>query len=135
MTHKLLAKIKPTYVSVGVTQPYPGTAFHDKYLKNPIPKEQYSKLIRLDPPEEYRMSKHNINFNSLLYSWQFKYGIYTPLETNIFKADRRYWAAVLRSRRKLAYLEYLIKELILTPIKYAKFWLIYLLNQLNIIGR
>jgi hypothetical protein len=126
MSYKLLAQIKPTYISVGATQPYPGTAFYDKYLKAPIPKEQYSKLDRLNPPEEYRMSKHNINFNTLLHWWWIKYGIYTPFETNIFKADRRYWMAVRRSSRKLAYLVFLIKEFTITPLSYIKFWLRFL---------
>ncbi len=123
MSYKLLARIKPTYISVGVTQPYPGTAFYDKYLKAPIPKEQYWRLDRLNPPEEYRMSKHNINFNTLLNSWWIKYGIYAPIEMNMFKADRQYWMAVLRSKRKLAYLDFLLKELVITPIIYADFWL------------
>lgn len=122
MSHKLLAQIKPTFLSVGVTQPYPGTPFHDKYLKAPVPKEHYSKLDRLNPPEEYRMSKHNLDFNTLLHRWEIKYGIYTPLETNIFRADRRYWMTVFRSRRKFAYLDFLVKELIITPIVYADFW-------------
>ena len=123
MSHKLLAQIKPTYISVGAVQPYPGTAFYDKYLKAPIPKEQYSKLDRLNPPEEYRMSQHNINFNTLLHRWWIKYGIYTPLETNFFKADRRYWMTVFKSKRKLAYLDFLLKELVITPISYANVWL------------
>lgn len=126
MSHKLLAQIKPTYISVGATQPYPGTAFYDKYLKSPIPKEQYSKLDRFDSSEEYRMSKHNINFNTLLLRWWIKYGTFTPIETNIFKADRRYWMAVLRSSRKLAYMDFLIKELIITPLFYIRRWLKFL---------
>lgn len=122
MSHKLLGRIKPTYVSVGVTQPYPGTQFYEKYLKVPIPKEQYSTLCRLAPSEEYRMSRHKIDFNHLLHQWQIKYWIQAPVEISIFKADKRYCLALLRSPRKIDYLMAFIKELCKMPLVYVRYW-------------
>lgn len=130
LSHRLLAQIKPTYISVGVTQPYPGTVLYDKYLKAPISKEEYCKLSRLIPPEEFRVSRHTINLNILLKKWQKRYGINTPLETNIFKADLRYWAAILRSTKKPAYFLCFIVELIKEPIKWLLKQLFYSLNSL-----
>jgi radical SAM superfamily enzyme YgiQ (UPF0313 family) len=127
LTHELLAKIKPTYTSVGVTQPYPGTECYSKFLSAPITKEEYHNLNRLNPPEEYRMSKHRLNFQKLLLSWQLKYGIYTPLEINMFRTDNRYWSKIIKSHRRRAYLIYFLKEMFIIPfILYIKYSLLYL---------
>lgn len=127
LTHELLAKIKPTYTSVGVTQPYPGTECYTKFLSAPITKEEYHNLNRLNPPEEYRMSKHRLNSQKLLLNWQLKYGIYTPLETNMFRADGRYWSKIIKSHRRWAYLIYFLKDMFIIPfILYIKYSLLYL---------
>lgn len=129
-THELLAKIKPTYISVGVTQPYPGTEFYNKFLHVKINKKEYCNLNRLSPPEVYRMSKHRLDLQQLLLSWQLKYGIYTPFEKNIFQANHRYWSKIIKSRRRWAYLVYFLKEIFIIPfILYIKYSYIYLKSR------
>ena len=118
LTRKLLATIKPTYTSVGVTQPYPGTDIY-KMLEKPISKEDYGELDRISPPEKYRFSKHKYNLKRLLFLWHLKYGVMTPFEKSLYRADRYYWAKILGSNRKWAYVRYLFKELIVTPLYYV----------------
>ena len=115
LTRKLLGRIKPTYTSVGITQPYPGTDIY-KMLDKPIFKQDYGELDRIFPLEKYRFSKHKYNLKRLLFFWQLKYGAVTPFEKSLYRADRYYWAKILRSKRKWAYLRYLLKELIVTPL-------------------
>ena len=70
LTQELLKKIKPAYISIGVTQPYPGTEFYRKFLNVPVTKNDYHKFSRLNPPDEYRMSEHRLNFKQLMFKWQ-----------------------------------------------------------------
>jgi len=127
MTRKLLATIKPTCISVGVTQPYPGTECYNKFLNVTIVTDEYHNLNRLSPPEEYRMSKHRLDLQKLLLNWQFKFGIYVPFEINMFQADRRYWSKILKSRRRFAYLIYFLTDMFIFPfIFYLKFSYKYL---------
>jgi anaerobic magnesium-protoporphyrin IX monomethyl ester cyclase len=121
LTHDLLARIKPTWTSVGVTQPYPGTKFYKNYIKAGITKEDYKKLSRLEPPEEYRMAKHKIKLNKLLLAWQLKYQIYTPLETSMYKADERYWLKIIKSPRRWSYLLFILREMVVMPLQYVRY--------------
>ena len=111
LTKELLTKIKPTYISVGVTQPYPGTEFYDKFISGPISKENYHKLNRTTPPEEYRMSNYKYNLRDLLFRWNLKYGISIPFEINIFHTDRRYWSKIFNSQQKFNYMVCIIKDI------------------------
>lgn len=128
LTQKLLDTIKPTYTSVGMTQPYPGTEIY-KLLEKPIPKQDYGKLNRLFPTEEYRFSKHTFNLKRLLFSWYIKYGIVTPFEKSLYRASRNYWTKILGSNRKWAYIRFLLKELIVTPLYYVIFLRSYLMTR------
>jgi len=129
LTHELLAKIKPTYISVGITQPYPGTECYSKFLNVPITKEEYCDLNRLNPPEKYRMSKHRLNLQKLVTSWHLKYGVYVPFEKSMFQADYRYWSKITKSPRRWRYLAYFLKEMfIFSFLRYIKYSLFYLMT-------
>jgi radical SAM superfamily enzyme YgiQ (UPF0313 family) len=95
-TMRLLARIRPTIVLVGVTQPYPGTEI-SRNLGRPIAREEYHQLSRLMPPEKFRLSSHRQDLHKLLFSWQLRYGIVTPVETSFFRADWRYWSRLWHS--------------------------------------
>ncbi len=116
MTDNLLKEINPTFVSIGVTQPYPGTMFFERYIKTTIKKEAYKTLNRLLPSDEYRMAAHTIPLQKLLYYFQFKYGVYTPIETSVFQTDRRYWKKIFSSHRKTQYLFSFMKMMIFASI-------------------
>ena len=125
LTHRLLNTIKPTYTSVGVTQPYPGTDIYSRMGKT-ICKREYAKLNRLSPPEEYRLSNHKYNLKRLLFSWFLKYSIITPIEKSFFKADNRYWSKILESENRWAYMLYLIKDIVIVFLQYIAFFRFYL---------
>jgi anaerobic magnesium-protoporphyrin IX monomethyl ester cyclase len=112
-THDLLAEIKPTYVSMSVAQPYPGTPMHDRFLSRPLRREEYSSLGRVDPPEVARMAAHRLDFGDLRRQWRRQYGFSKSLERSLFQADRRYWRLILGSSRGPSYLVYAIKLLLL----------------------
>jgi len=112
MTDKLLKDINPTYVSIGVTQPYPGTMFFEKYIKKPIKREDYKNLNRLLPSNDYRMAYHSVPLQKLLYYFQFKFRAYTPVEISVLKSDRRYWKKIVCSPRRFQYLQSFIKIMI-----------------------
>lgn len=130
LTHRLLETIRPTFTSVGVTQPYPGTDTY-KRLGKAIRKEDYANLNRLFPPEDYRLSKHKLNLERLLFSWFRKYGIVAPIEKSLFKADRQYWMKILRSKKRWKYLFFLIKDICVTFVHYIAFFRYYLKPQRN----
>jgi radical SAM superfamily enzyme YgiQ (UPF0313 family) len=115
MTDKLLKDIKPTIVGLGVTQPYPGTMFFEEYITKSLKKEDYKNLNRLLPSDDYRMAYHSVPLQKLLYHFQFKYGIYIPIEISILKSDHRYWKKILCSRRKFQYLYSFIKMMFAAP--------------------
>ncbi len=117
LTHKLLAKIRPSYLTIGVTQPYPGTEFYNKFLNKPISNEKYHLFDRQYPPEEYRMAKHKLNLEKLERSWMLKYDLYTPVEISMFKANSNYWVKIILSYRKWAYLVSFFKECLISPFQ------------------
>ena len=125
LTHELLGKIKPTYTSIGVTMPYPGTEIC-KALPRPIRKEDYGKFARTLPPEEYRMCAHKHNLKRLLFSWFLRYGIVAPFEKSLFDADARYWRKILGSKHRWACALYLAKDISLTFLHYFAFFRHYL---------
>ena len=130
LTHRLLKKIKPTYVSVSVTQPYPGTEFHDKYLATPITKQEYDKLDRLNPPERTRIATHKLNLAKLELAWQLRYGACGPIDWNIFKTDSRYWKRIIRSNRRWSYLAYFITQIFIRAfLRRIKYTYIYLTKK------
>jgi radical SAM superfamily enzyme YgiQ (UPF0313 family) len=115
LTDRLLQEIDPTIVSVGVTQPYPGTMFCEKYIKKTLTKEDYRNLNRLLPSDEYRMAEHRVSLQKLLYHFQFKYGTYVPIEFSALKSDRRYWKKIITSKRRFEYLWSFLKMMIAVP--------------------
>ena len=128
LTEKLLAEIKPTYISIGVTQPYPGTDIY-KGLAKPITKQDYAKLSRLFPEEEYRLSSHKLDLEKLLFSWFIKYGIVTVFERCLFKADWKYWRKIFNSEHRLAYAYYLLRDVLLAPLHYLSYLKLYLAGR------
>ena len=115
MTDKLLKDINPTIVGLGVTQPYPGTMFFEEYIKKSLKKEDYKCLNRLLPSNDYRMAYHSVPLQKLLYYFQFKYGVYTPIEISVLHCDRRYWKKIVYSPRKFQYAYSFIKMMIAAP--------------------
>ncbi|MDO8872374.1 MAG: radical SAM protein [Methanoregula sp.] len=115
MTDTLLKEINPTFVSVGVTQPYPGTMFFEKYIKKPIGREDYKNLNRLLPSDDYRMAYHSVSLQKLLYYFQFKFGVYTPFEISVLKSDRRYWKKIVCSPRRFQYVYSFFRMMIAAP--------------------
>ncbi len=118
-TRRLLSKIQPTYVSVGVTQPYPGTEIF-RNLAEPVGREEYCQMSRLLPSPKFRLSDHRLDLHRLLFSWQLRYGIITPFEVSFFRADGRYWTHLLNSRHRSRYLWYLLKDNVVTPARFLK---------------
>jgi radical SAM superfamily enzyme YgiQ (UPF0313 family) len=130
LTEQLLDRIRPTTVSIGATQPYPGTELYRTCLKNAIPREDYRKLSRLVPPEEFRMAAHHLSLQDLLYRWQFRFGVYVPVEYGVLKTDRRYWKKILSSGRRLQYILYFLKMILVVPaLEYGYMWMKYRLNR------
>lgn len=130
LTEKLLAEIRPTVTSIGVTQPYPGTDIY-KQLNRPISKLDYAKLSRLFPAEEYRLGSHALNLEKLLFSWLRRYGAVSPFESSLFKADHGYWKRLMTSEHKLAYAWYLMKDVLLAPLHYLAYLRMYLLGNIK----
>lgn len=118
LTRELLDAIRPTFTSVGVTQPYPGTAFYRDHCRS-ISRHEYHKLSRLLPDEEFRMAAHDLDLRKLLYDWLFRYQVYTPLDRSMFQAAPEYWGRLWRSRRRWAYLRAFAVELVRSPIAYV----------------
>lgn len=119
LSHKLLARIRPTYVSIGLTQPYPGTTIY-KNLGIKIDRRDYHLLDREFPPEEFRLSAHKIKMPKLLYDWQLKYGTFTLFEKSMISAGFAYWKTILLSKNRLKYLGYLLMSFTRTPLSYLK---------------
>jgi anaerobic magnesium-protoporphyrin IX monomethyl ester cyclase len=119
-TVNLLDSIKPTYTSIGMTQPYPGTMFYEKYIQ-PVPKSEYITLNRLEPAEKFRMADHKIPLYDLLLWFQFRYGQYSPVEWSVLKTDRSYWDKLIHSKRKWQYLFSFLKLTVLDSL--YEYWI------------
>lgn len=108
VTEELMDEIRPTYTSIGVTQPYPGTPFYTLAGFN-IPKEEYYLLDREVPSDGLRMAKHDLNLRKKLFEWQFKYKVYSAFPNSTYWMNFRFWRQVFRSKRKMQYLKYHVK--------------------------
>lgn len=118
-TMRLLKLIRPTYIVISVTQPYPGTEIY-RNLGRPIAREEYCQLSRVLPPEKFRLSSHSRDLHKLLFFWQLKYGTLTPVEVSFFKADRRYWSHLWHSAHRWRYFAYLVRENALMPLRFLR---------------
>lgn len=116
MTANLLKEIKPTYISVGATQAYPGTPLYES-LGCKIPKEKYGKLARISPSEDFHFASHKLNLDKLVFSWQFKYGSLAFFEESLFRAEMNYWIKIFKSNNRFKYLGFIVKDVITTPFK------------------
>lgn len=125
LTHELLARIRPTFTSIGVTMPYPGTEIA-RGLPRPIGREDYGKFNRIFPPEEYRLSAHRRNLSRLLFSWFLRYGVVAPVEWSLFSADVRYWTQLASSRHRWRYLLFFVKDIPMNFLRYLAFFRHYL---------
>lgn len=119
LSHQLLERIRPTYVSVGLTQPYPGTAIY-KALRKTIAKEDYHLLDREVPLEEFRLAAHGIDLRKLLYQWQLKYKVYTLFERSMISIGPAYWRKITFSRFFGRYCLYFMETLARTPLTYLR---------------
>lgn len=119
LSHQLLERIRPTYISIGLTQPYPGTPIY-KALGQKIAKEDYHLLNRQFPPEEFRLASHGINLQKLLYKWHIKYKTYSFFERSMVSAGWAYWKKIAFSRYRGRYCWFLIKTFFGTPVIYLK---------------
>ncbi len=119
LTYKLLRKIKPTYTSFGVTQPYPGTPFYKKGGFT-FGKEAYHKLDREVPPEEFRMAQHKLPLEITLLQFRLRFQQFGLVEQGLFKGPWRYWTQIFRSARRRQYLWYFIKQQVNVPVIFAR---------------
>lgn len=119
LSHLLLERIRPTYVSIGLTQPYPGTLIY-KSLGKSICKEDYHLLDREIPLEEFRLASHGFDLRKLLYQWQLKYKVYTLFEKSMISIGFSYWKILLFSRFRGRYFMFFIENLVRTPLSYIK---------------
>lgn len=119
LSHQLLREIKPTFTSIGVTQPYPGTPFY-KQGGFTFAKEEYHKLDREVPPEEFRMAHHKLPLEITLLQFRFRYKQFGLVEQGLYKGPWRYWTQLVRSARKRQYLWYFLKQQINVPVIFAR---------------
>ncbi|MBI3793696.1 MAG: B12-binding domain-containing radical SAM protein [Nitrospinae bacterium] len=119
LSHQLLERIRPTYVSVGVTQPYPGTDIYNSFGKT-IEKEEYHLFSRLLPPEKFRMATHQRDLQTLLYQWLFKYKVFGLVEGSMFSAGSDYWRKLVSSKFRGKYFLYFVRTFVETLVIYAR---------------
>lgn len=119
LSHQLLERIRPTYISIGLTQPYPGTPIY-KSLGITIDKADYHLLDRLFPPEKFRLASHGLNLPKLLYQWQLKYKTFSFFERSMVSAGWVYWKKIAFSKSRGKYFLFLMKTFIGTPVSYLK---------------
>jgi radical SAM superfamily enzyme YgiQ (UPF0313 family) len=118
-TMRLLKRIHPSNIVIGVTQPYPGTEIF-RNLGRPIAREEYHQLSRLLPPEKFRLSSHRQDLHKLLFFWQLRYGIVTPVEISYFRTHWRYWRHLGHSPHRWRYLAYLVRDNALMPLRFLR---------------
>jgi len=116
-TMRLLKRIRPTYIVISCTQPYPGTEVF-RNLNRPIAREEYHELSRLSPPEKFRLCSHRKDLQKLTFSWMLRYGNVTPIEISFFRADWRYWNHLWHSPHRWRYLTYLLLENAKLPLRF-----------------
>jgi anaerobic magnesium-protoporphyrin IX monomethyl ester cyclase len=109
MSHDLLERIRPTYTSIGLTQPYPGTPLYNQLPKK-IDKSDYHTLNRITPIEKFRFADHKHDLTNLLFDWQIKYKQYPFFDRSMFIASWSYWRKILTSKHLLDYLLYFLKD-------------------------
>jgi len=114
LSEELLKRIRPTYTSIGLTQPYPGTPMY-KSLGLKIDKGDYHLLNREYPVEEFRLCKHRLSLPKLLVSWRIRYGTFPFFEASMFRTGWRYWAILLKSSHRFRYLTYFLVDSIKQP--------------------
>jgi anaerobic magnesium-protoporphyrin IX monomethyl ester cyclase len=118
-TTRLLKRIRPSNIVIGVTQPYPGTEIF-RNLGRPIAREEYHQLSRVLPPEKFRLSSHRQDLHKLLFFWQLRYGIVSSVEISYIRADWRYWSHLRHSQHRWRYLAYLVRDNALMPIRFLR---------------
>jgi anaerobic magnesium-protoporphyrin IX monomethyl ester cyclase len=109
MSHDLLERIRPTYTSIGLTQPYPGTPLYNQLPKK-IDKSDYHTLNRITPIEKFRFAHHKHDLTKLLFDWQIKYKQYPFFDRSMFVASWSYWRKILTSKHLLDYLFYFLRD-------------------------
>ena len=119
LTKIMLKRIKPTIVSIGGTQPYPGTALY-KSLGFEIDKKDYHLLDRVYPIEKFRLAAHKLDLKELMNKWFYKYGIYTFFEKSVFNCRFDYWKKIITSKHRFKYFVYLFKVIVGMPVYYLR---------------
>lgn len=130
LTQELLEEIKPSLTLIGAAAPYPGTPLYEESLGFKIPKEEYWKLSRFVPTDDLRLATHKLDLEKQLFSWQTKYGALALFEKGYFKTDMRYWLKLLTSKNRFKYLDFLIKDMIATPLDFLSHLRFYYLRRL-----
>jgi radical SAM superfamily enzyme YgiQ (UPF0313 family) len=118
LTRELLEGIKPTVISVGVTQPYPGTRFYDDFCE-PIPREDYAELSRLRPSERFRMAAHDKDLYVLLMEWLLKFRVISAFDRSFVTAPGVYWRTLAASKHRWSYAGKLVREIVRAPASWA----------------
>ena len=119
LSKKMLADIKPTVISIGGTQPYPGTDLY-KSLGFKINKKDYHLLDRIYPKEKFRLASHKLDLKKLIFDWYLKYKIYTLFEKSVFNAGFDYYKKIILSKHRFKYFKYMLRVLLGMPIYYFK---------------
>ena len=119
LSHKLLERIKPTFLGFGVTQPYPGTALYNKVPK--IDKDEYHLLDRMFPPEKWRLAAHKLDLKKTIDEYLIKYKIVTLFEKHFFSAGFDYWKKIFTSKHRYKYIYYILRSLLGPPVAYFRF--------------
>lgn len=119
LSHQLLQRIHPTYVSVGLTMPYPGTPIY-KSRGFKIERNEYHLLDREFPVEKFRLCEHKLDLPKLLYKWQRQYGTFPLFEKSLVQADIAYWKILVTSKHRMSYLFYLLEQFVRQPLSFMK---------------
>lgn len=119
LSRQLLDRIHPTYTSIGLTMPYPGTPIY-KSRNFKIDRNEYHLLDREFPVEKFRLCAHDLNLPKLLYQWQRRYKTFPLFEKSMIQADARYWKMLILSKHKWSYLIYLLNQFCRQPLSFLK---------------
>ena len=120
LSKKMLADIKPTIISIGGTQPYPGTDLY-KSLGYKIDKKDYHLLDRMFPPEKWRLAKHKLDLRKTLEELMIKYKLVSVFEKHFFIAGSDYWKKIFTSKHRFKYIYCILRSLLGSPVNYLRF--------------
>lgn len=117
-TEELLKKIKPTFVSTGVTQPYPGTALAKKYFPD-LSVADYLEMNRIESTERFRMASHSHKLALLERQWLVKFKTVSLIEFSMFSAPGKYWKKIITSPLLFVYAKLFVMNLFINGCSFC----------------